>query len=682
MKKLLSCATVLLVFMFFALPVPIFAQEEVNIVTMEEIVVTATRDKEEIRKIPANISVITVDDIKKSGATSIVEVLERLGSVNFRTFSGNPSQAYIDIRGFGGDNPFGKTLIMLDGRRLNRPDMSTVNWLQIPINNVERIEVVRGASSVLYGDSAVAGVINIITKRGGGKPEVNASIIVGSYGLYDKRVGITSSYDRFSYAMTGENQKISGYRKRSKFASKGAGLNLGYDCSDYFDISLGLSFNKTDFDMPGCLSKAEMERNRRQYQPARGWNTAHSNDDASNKYSNINLKMKSFLGDFGRFDVNFLYGNKDIKNNIESNWAPNKYNIADIDTFGITPKYILEKNFLGHGNKLVLGLDYYHEKLDIDKYSDRERTSKTHTVCLEKNGLGYYIRDELYIREELILSVGYRTEKSEIKGSETTIATPTKDFDDKKIHKGEAYEAGLTYLIGEKSRVFAKYAQVYRYPFLDEQASYWGFGGDIFLTDIEKEKGKSYEIGGQFYALENLKIGLTLFRIDMEDEIAWNNVTFRNENLDKTRHQGAEFAMSYKLKNMAKFYSNITWHDAEFREGGNIGKKVPLVPQEMANAGLEIYLPYALMLRPEVRYVGKSYLGFDYDNSSEYLDDYTIYNLFLRYKPEFDDLKLSAFFGVENLTDEKYSTMGYEGTPNVYYPSPGITIKGGISFNF
>ncbi|MCD6487294.1 MAG: TonB-dependent receptor [Syntrophobacterales bacterium] len=658
--------------MFLGLPVPIFAQEEVEVITLEETVVTASRDKEEVRKIPANVSVITAKDIEESRATSIVEVLENLASINFRTFSGNPSQATIDMRGFGGDNPHGRTLIMLDGRRLNRPDMSSVNWLQIPINNVERIEVVRGAGSVLYGDSAVAGVINIITKRGKGKPEVDVSVIVGSYGLHDERVGITGSTDRLSYALTGENQKTFGYRERSKFASKGAGLNLGYDASDYLDVTLGLSFNKTDFDMPGSLTKAQMEQDRRQYQPG------HSYDDSSNKYYNANLGIESILGDFGRFDVNFLYGNKDIDCAMPSWWL---YYDADIDTFGVTPKYIFEKDVFGHGNKLTLGLDYYHETLDRDKFNDREKTLKASTAELTKNSLGYYIRDEFNILKELILSAGYRTERTEIKGKET-LTTGTTPFDSKKIHKGEAYEARLTYLIGEKSKVFAKYARVYRYPFLDEQASYWGFGTDAFLTDLEKEKGKSYEIGTQFYPLENLKIGLTLFRIGMEDEIAWNNVTSRNENLDKTRHEGVEFAMSYKLKNLAKIYGNFTYHDAEFREGGNVGKKVPLVPQEMANARLEIYLPYALMLRPEVEYVGKSYLGNDNDNSAEQLDDYTIYNLFLRYDPEFSDLKLSAFFGVENLTDEKCSTMGYEGTPNVYYPSPGITIKGGISFKF
>ncbi|NTW16932.1 MAG: TonB-dependent receptor, partial [Syntrophaceae bacterium] len=174
-------------------------------IVMDEVVVTATRDTEEIRKVPANVSVITAEQIEKSGATTIPEILEKLESIQFRSYSGNASQSAMDMRGFGGDNPFGKTLIMLDGRRLNRPDMSSINWLQVPLNNVERIEVVRGASSVLYGDAAIGGVINIITKKGDGPPKFNASVIAGRYGLHDERVSVSGSTDKWTYALNGEN---------------------------------------------------------------------------------------------------------------------------------------------------------------------------------------------------------------------------------------------------------------------------------------------------------------------------------------------------------------------------------------------------------------------------------------------------------------------------------------------
>ncbi|MCX5836791.1 MAG: TonB-dependent receptor plug domain-containing protein, partial [Deltaproteobacteria bacterium] len=201
-------------------------------ITMEEVVVTATRDREEVRQVPANVSVITAGQIEQSGATTVVEVLKKLESIQFRDYSGNSSQAVIDMRGFGGDNPYGKTLIMLDGRKMNRPDMSSINWLQIPLDNIERIEVVRGASSVLYGDAAIGGVINIITKKGKGKPKFNASVVAGSYGLHNERVGVTGSTDKWTYALTGENNFNFGYRERSKLSSQGGGLDVGYDASD------------------------------------------------------------------------------------------------------------------------------------------------------------------------------------------------------------------------------------------------------------------------------------------------------------------------------------------------------------------------------------------------------------------------------------------------------------------
>jgi iron complex outermembrane receptor protein len=685
MKKKMVCVIALSVCLALVAPVQIAAQQGEGSVLLEEVVVTATRDTEEVRKVPASVSVISAEEIKKSGATSVVEVLDRLEGINFRTFSGNPSQSQIDIRGFG-ENGFGRTLILLDGKRVNRPDMASVSWLQLPISNIERIEVVRGSNSVLYGDSSIGGTINIITKKGTEKPEVNVGIITGSYGLHDERVGINGSCRKFSYAFNGENQKTFGYRERSKFSSRGAGLDLGYDASDYFNVSVGLSFNRTDFEMPGALTKAEMEADRRQYQPARGpFSPAHSDDEASNENYNADVSVEALLGDFGRVEITFLYGNKTVDTEYTSF---SSFTVVDIGTFGVTPKYVYERDLFGHDNKVVLGIDYYYETLDKDTFSDREETQKTYIAELTRETLGLYIRDEFNILEDLIFSAGYRSERATIEGKETDLSTPAVVFDERKVHNGEAYEAGLTYLFGDKSKVFAKYARVYRYPFLDEQASYFSFASsDTFLTDLEKEKGDSYEIGTRFYPTDDLKIGLTVYRIDMEDEIVYvyNPVTFtgRNVNLDKTRHQGVEVSFSYAYKTWFSLYGNYSYQEAEFREGANKDNEIPLVPKETANVGLEIYLPSNFMLRPEVTYVGSAFLGSDNDNSSEPLDDYTLCNLFLFYRPEFDGRKLSVFFGVENITDEMYSTAGYEGyTDNVFYPSAGITLKGGISFEF
>ncbi|PKN39311.1 MAG: hypothetical protein CVU62_03710 [Deltaproteobacteria bacterium HGW-Deltaproteobacteria-2] len=668
------------------------------IVTMEEVVVTATRDTQEIRKAPSSVTVITAEEIEKSGVTTIIEALDKLESIQFRTYSGNSSQAMVDMRGFGGDNPFGKTLVMLDGRRLNRTDMASINWLQMPVNTIEKIEVVRGPGSVLYGDAAIGGVINIITKKGKSKPKFSASALVGSYGLNNERVGVTGATEKWTYSITGENNFNFGYRERSKYSAQGGGFDLGYSANDLLNISLGVSFNKVDYQMPGALTKEQMEQDRRQYQPAMPlyWMNAHPDDDGSDKYTNVNLGFKSFWGSWGRMEINFLYGKKDLQMNMPSSltmWFPYVYSDTNADTYGITPRYILEKDIVGFHNKVIVGVDYYNEPYKKDIYSDRERTVQLSKADLSRESLGCYIRDEFSILENLIISAGYRFEQASIKGSNVDFSSPSNNFTDQKnTYNAEAYEAGLTLLWGKQSKAFMKFSTTYRIPFLEEVA-YFNGGGGGFLTSLDKEQGISTEVGTDFYPLENLKLGLTLFRSDMEDEIQYVGYypTGYNQNAGKTRHDGMEVSLAYIWPKYFKIFGNYTYHKATFENGADNKKEMPMVPNHMANAGLEIYLPYNLTLRPEVQYVGDAFISGDNDNSTEKLEAHTLMNIYVYYKPTFGKLGLTAFLGVDNIADVKYSSSGFDyeqysypgvSYSNFYYPMPGITFKGGLSFEF
>jgi len=674
-------------------------QKEKEPVKMGEVVVTATRDTQEVRKTPANVTVITAEDISNSGATTVVEALDKIESIQFRTYSGNPSQALIDMRGFGGDNPFGKTLVMLDGRRLNRTDMASINWLQMPVNTIERIEIVRGPGSVLYGDAAIGGVINIITKKGKSKPVVNASLLAGSYGLHNERIGVTGATDKWTYALTGENQFSWGYRERSKYSAQGGGVDIGYAAHDLLNLSLGVSFNQADYQMPGALTKAQMEQDRRQYQPAMPlyYMKAHSDDDGRDKFTNVNLGVKSFWGSFGQLEVNFMYGRKDLQSNMPC-WVtsfPPSYVYSDTiaDTFGITPKYVLKKEIFGFQNKIVAGVDYYREPYRKEFYFNRERTAKLSTADFTRDTMAAYVRNEFSIFNDLIFSVGYRLEQTKIQGSNIDLNSAAKNFNDEKTYRAQAYEAGLNWLWGKQSKTFAKFATVYRMPFIDEIASFNGFSSPKpFLSNLEKEKGLSLEIGTEYYPLENFKLGLTLYRIDMEDEIEYvlyDPVLYlgENRNVGKTRHDGAEFSVSYLWPKYLKVYGNFTYHKATYENGVYNQKEMPLVPNHMINAGLEIYLPYQVTLKPQIRHVGEAYLSGDSDNNAEKLGSYTTLDFLVLYKPTlFGKFHLSVFAGVENLTDKMYSSFGvdYEQykMPNFYYPMPGRTFKGGLSFEF
>jgi outer membrane receptor protein involved in Fe transport len=197
------------------------------------------------------------------------------------------------------------------------------------------------------------------------------------------------------------------------------------------------------------------------------------------------------------------------------------------------------------------------------------------------------------------------------------------------------------------------------------------------------------EVGTEFHPVENLRVGLTIFRIDMEDEIQYVYITpwtGYNQNVGKSRHDGAEFSLSWLWNKRVRVYGNYTYHKATVEEGLFSKKEMPLVPNHMANAGIEIYLPWNLTIRPDVRHVGDAYLSQDFDNNAEKLGVYTLYNLYLFYRPAIGRMGVTAFLGLENVTDVKYETFGSDnvswGGVNTYYPMPGIQFKGGLSFEF
>src|SRR5574340_708092 len=157
------------------------AEEKIQI---EEVVVTATRYEEKVTTVPSGVSVISAEDIKNSTAQNIPDLLRTEVGIQVNDLAGNRRSYTVDLRGFG-ETASSNTLVLVDGRRVNQPDLSGVDWTEIPIERVSRIEIIKGGrGSVLYGDNATGGVINIITKEGEGGLKAGTALAAGSYGTY------------------------------------------------------------------------------------------------------------------------------------------------------------------------------------------------------------------------------------------------------------------------------------------------------------------------------------------------------------------------------------------------------------------------------------------------------------------------------------------------------------------
>ncbi|MGE5197418.1 MAG: TonB-dependent receptor, partial [Deltaproteobacteria bacterium] len=233
-----------------------YAQEEE--MTLEKIVVTSTRSTESIKNAPNDITVITEADIEMDKDKTIPDILREKAGIMVKEYSaGNAKQANIDIRGFG-ETGLSNVLVMVDGRRVTQIDLSGTDWAQIPLADVERIEVIRGAASVFYGDNASGGVINIITREGRRKPSLEITSETGSYSSYDNRLQYSGAYDNFNYYSLARHYESKGYRANNAIKTNDFDVKLGYKPLDAFKAKLSMGYHQDEYGLPGALNDAQI----------------------------------------------------------------------------------------------------------------------------------------------------------------------------------------------------------------------------------------------------------------------------------------------------------------------------------------------------------------------------------------------------------------------------------------
>jgi iron complex outermembrane receptor protein len=643
--------------------------QEPGTTNQTEVVVTATREWTETSRVPVSMSVITSGEIERKGANNLSDVLRDVPGVYIRSLSGGPI-AETSMRG-GGENSQGRVLVLLDGRRLNNPDMASMNWLQIPLNQVERVEVLRGSQSALYGDFASQGVINIITKKGSAQTHSELSVIGGSFDTYITRAGVSGTGLEplpLSYAANAEWQTSDGYRDNSGYDASGAGGRLGYDFNDNAGMALAGSWYRSDYELPGDLTLQEMKDDPKQ---------SHNPDDSSdNEYVNMGLDLFSQPSDRVRLDAGLGWQGKETDTDVNS-WF--MFSESDLHSYSAQPRVTLDSDWLGKSQRTTLGVDAYLDQLKVDRFSDPDHDVKTIAADLDKETIGAYVRHQVELTSKWIVNAGGRVEQAEYSVDADSFGAQV--LDDSTTHHAESLEGGLTYAFEPGSKVFTRIGTVYRFPFVDEQISYYGFGSDTFYQELDPEKGLNSEVGIELGLNRQARVGATLFRLDMEDEVAWDPIENRNANLDETTRQGVELFAQWKPLSCLELASSYTYTDAEFTSGPNDGKDIPLVPPQLATGSVILGLPADLFFDTTIRYADSSPLGGDVANEGDELDSYYTLDLKVRYRPA--GKPYSAFVGVENVTDEEYATVAYKGfMEDGYYPSPGQNWRAGVSLTF
>ena len=186
---------------------------------------------------------------------------------------------------------------------------------------------------------------------------------------------------------------------------------------------------------------------------------------------------------------------------------------------------------------------------------------------------------------------------------------------------GSPATASLQYRVPDKARAWVRFDRTYRYPFLDEQISYYNYGFDGFLEDLDAEQGYGVAIGAAAGPLAGLEVSADAHLLDMSDEIAFNGATFANENLSATRHLGAT-AEARWAAGPVEIGASYTGQLTTFRSGDNEGNRVPLVPDHEVVAEAKISAPFGIEIAATGRYVSESYQGGDNANAQDRVPEY------------------------------------------------------------
>ncbi len=618
---------------------------------LDPVVVTATRFNDADPKVPANITVLTRQDIRTIPANSVPELLKVVAGVDSRPLYGALGMdATVDMRGFGSTGT-SNTLILLDGMRLNPVDMGGIIWSSIPVESIERIEVMHGSGTVLYGDGATGGVINIITNKSG-KPRANVSATVGTRNFKEAQFEIANSNQIGYFNLFGQDTSADGYRSNNHQdqtnASGRAGLYL-----DRGEIYANYSLYRDSSGLPGNRLSAAYENN------PRGTLTPHDsqNRDGYLIRPGVVYQVNSTLTLEAETGVEHQ--------NLNSRYVSSSYySDRARDRVFFTPRARWQHGLGDHASETVLGFDYYDGKVDsTNRGGPNQSASQTSSAIYAQNITG--------LTDHLNLTVGGRSQRVKQEADQdpyTSIWGTTPAMTGNATRTRSAFDLGLAYA-QDKWRVYGKTGTTFRFPNVDELFGADVFGNPVFAGDLRPQHGTINEIGGQIRGT-NAGIKGALYQLDLKDEIGYDGALFANTNFDPTRRRGFETEADWSITNSVTLKGSYAYIDATFTEGAYSGKEIPLVPKHQGTLQAIWNTGVTGTYSGVIRYTGERRFGSDFTNTHGMLDGYTTVDL----QGEWDIKPWRVTAKLLNATDKKYAPFaGYSAFKNdtYYYPADG-----------
>lgn len=643
-------------------------------VRLNESTITTERYEETpVIETAKNITVITNEEIEKKGYRNVEDALKMVPGLFLTdgTFS---------MRGQVPKLADKSLVVLVDGIPQNGMDNRQYDLDFIPIEQVEKIEVVPAGGAIMYGGNATAGVINIITKDNENKKYWgNVGVEGGSYDYrkYKLNYGmnITDRLDaEVNYSTSDKNGYREGEKKDLDFIQVGANYKLD-------DGKLGFKYShnkKVANDRITGLTKKEYDEDRRQNKDAGRLGT-----DEQDKYI---LTFDKRLTDNLEFSSVVEYRERDYKYNYNGKNDNPKYRKRTKDTESFYTNAQLKYNYLNNSH-LILGGDYSKAKVEENTWSTKSKKVyyKSHSN-IDFEAIGGYILNK-YSYNNFIFTQGIRVEKNEF--DEDLLTYKSKDKIDttktgrtKDSPTNTNYELAANYLFDEDTSIFFSYNRVKRSPSLTEFSSWW----EEKSPKKEAQTVDTFELGTKTL-IENIYLAGSVFYIAGDKEIMYDPVngamggsSFYNLN-GKTERLGLELASEQYFDKLT-LRENFTYMHNEITDGPYKGNEIPGISKIMYGLGATYEITPQLIFNLETLYHGKAYAANDFYNKKSKVDSYIVTNISTRYN--FNN-GLSIFGGINNLFNEQYCDyVNYDSKNDVikYAASPERNYYIGMEYKF
>ena len=671
---------------------PLLAHAGEQPIVTPETVVTATRFSEAVADRPVNVTVITAEQISGSPATTLPELLAREAGLFARDLYGNGgANATVDMRGFGataGQN----TLVLLDGRRINDIDLSGVEWGVIPLAAIERIEIIRGSGAVLYGEGAVGGVVNIITRSpASAQRAVDVQLRTGNLDTQQMQVTGTVSGDRAGLILGGSYFHSDGYRENNENDTSAAYFDARW-FSERSTLSVKAGADDQDLELPGArlvdagagIDELESDRSgtstpldfatRDAWRAAIEWESRHERGEINLGLGYRHKRQDSYY-DFGGFP---------------------DYREVELGVWAFTPRVRIP--LLGERASLVAGIDWYRWDYGLDVSNAEANIGQPiNRVQAEQDNRALYLQLSVRATPTTSITAGGRHERQMIEADDRYDPSAPGAFFGSAAPAGEqtereyAWELALRQSLTAPLSAVVRAGRAFRFATVDEIYEF----SPSFTKEFQflaPQTSMGYDLGLE-YRVVGLFARATVFQLDVDDEIHLDaySTGIGNTNLPPSRRRGVELEARWQVLSSVTLSGAYTYTDATFREGtlpafGSTtdiaGNEVPLVPRHLLNAQVMWQLGQAWTLSAAAQYASDQYMDNDEPNSGTKIPSYMTGDLRVDYSS--GPWRLSG--AVNNLFDEDYFNYAVRSqfTPTRYnaYPLPGRTWWAGIEYRF